>query len=127
MSIDGGDTIPLVYPDFSSTQSFETGFEYSISFALNGEDVKGSPVTISVVSDLNDAISTEDIYIIAFSALFGGFFVYAVFKYTRLDADDLTLLKKQGEMAQSFLGIFVNICDHATFSSTGTLLGEGSG
>ena len=53
VSIDGDDDVALSAPDFSYTLTIEEGFEGSISlsFTLNGEDIKNSPTTISVAPD----------------------------------------------------------------------------
>ena len=84
VSIDGDDAIPLPAPDFSYTLTIEEGFEGSISlsFTLNGEDIKNSPTTISVAPDLLPLVLEVIGGVLAFALVAFGCF----YRYSRLNS-----------------------------------------
>ena len=67
VSIDGGDDIPLIAPNFNYTHTIPAKYEGEIvlSFTLGGVDVKDSPVTIAISPPWTPSLSKTDIALIA--------------------------------------------------------------
>ena len=94
VSIDGGVPIQLLAPDFSHTHVVEEG-SFEIRFMLDGDDIKGSPTTISVEPAAGKGISSAVIgaVVAAFLSLllFGSLLFYRHKKDAELHALNMEL------------------------------------